>query len=125
MGRRAKEKPKEQRIEAERKRLEKVYAKMTDDRKAVAAGLIERAAFMRIECEDLETFLKENGWTDVFVQKGSDPYDRARPQGQSYQSLNKNYQAIIKLLDSLLPPQTATAEAGDEFGAFVAEREEM
>lgn len=118
-----KTKTKPERIKDEKKRLQAVYSELDPMKKMLAEGLIERAAFMRVECEDLEADLKENGWVEEFQQaKGMDPYDRARPQGQAYQSLNKNYQAIIKQLDSMLP-QTSGPVKEDGFDDFVRGRE--
>lgn len=116
-------KTKPERIKDEKKRLQAVYSELDDVKKMLAEGLIERAAFMRVECEDLEADLKEHGWVEEFRQaKGMDPYDRARPQGQAYQSLNKNYQAIIKQLDAMLPQGMPQAK-DDGFDAFVRGRE--
>ena len=115
---------KEDRIENEKRRLARFYRKIDPAKKGIAVGLIERAAFMRVECEDLELDLLENGWTEPFQQSEKlDPYDRARPQGQAYQQLNANYQKIIKQLDGMLPQEEKKPE-GDGFEAFVNERED-
>ena len=116
-------KTKKSRIKSEKKRLLALYAGLPEDKKLLAAGLIERAAFMRVELEDLEADLQENGWTEPFSQGNQDPYDRARPQGQSYSTLNSNYQKIIKLLDGMLPEEPVKAE-GDGFEDFVEGRDE-
>ena len=118
-------KEKDSRISAEKRRLTKLYKNMEKNKKAIAAGLIERAAFMRIECEDLELYLSENGWTEQFQQSPNcPPYDRARPQGQAYQTLNKNYQSIIKQLDSMLPATKEAAPKDDGFDSFVQGRDD-
>lgn len=117
-------KPKSTRINTEKRRLTKLYKDMDDAKKAIAVGLIERAAFMRVECEDLEIFLQENGWTEKFSQGNQEPYDRARPQGQAYQTLNANYQKIIKQLDAMLPRETPQPK-DDGFNAFVNGRDEI
>ena len=90
------------------------------------AGLIDQAAFMRVECEDMAEDLRENGWTEPFRQSERlEPYDRARPIGQAYNSTNANYQKIIKQLTTLLPkPDTAPRQEDDGFGSFVRERDE-
>ena len=116
-------KSKKNRIKAEKNRLLDLYAGLPDDKKLLAAGLIERAAFMRVELEDLEADLQVNGWPEPFSQGNQEPYDRARPQGQSYASLNSNYQKIIKLLDGMLPETPAKAES-DGFEDFVEGRDE-
>jgi len=119
-------KSKASRIKAEKKRLEQNYAELSQAKKEVAQGLIERAAFMRIELEDLEADLAENGWVEKFSQGNQEPYDRARPQGQTYNAMNGNYQKIIKQLDSMLPrEESRPKEENDGFDDFVSGRDEV
>lgn len=120
----AKKKAKSTRIKREITKLSALYADLEPARETVAAGLIERAAFMRVELEDLETFLALNGWTEKFSQGDQEPYDRARPQGQTYQTMNGNYQKIIKQLDAMLPKVEA-APKDDGFDGFVEGRVEV
>lgn len=118
-------KTKKSRVSAEKKRLAQLYADLPENKKHLAAGLIERAAFMRVELEDLEAFLAENGWTELFSQGNQDPYDRARPQGQTYNTMNANYQKIIKQLDALLPRDEIPKQVGDDgFDDFVYGRDD-
>ena len=119
-------KKKETRIKAEKERLLEIYQELPQKKAELAIGLIERAAFMRVECEDLEADLRENGWTEPFQQSEKvEPYDRARPQGQSYQTLNANYQKIIKQLDAMLPPAESAARPKDDgFEDFVTGRDD-
>lgn len=118
-------KTKESRIKAEKKRLSANYADLPPARKAVAEGLIIRAAFMRIELEDLEADLLVNGWTELFSQGKQEPYARARPQGQTYNSVNANYQKIIKQLDGMLPKENVpTGDQDDGFDDFVTGRDD-
>ena len=119
-------KKKETRIKAEKERLLEIYQELPQKKADLAIGLIERAAFMRVECEDLEADLWENGWTEPFQQSEKmEPYDRARPQGQSYQTLNANYQKIIKQLDAMLPPAESAARPKDDgFEDFVTGRDD-
>lgn len=113
------------RIRKEKNRLLKFYKDLDPTKKGIAAALIERAAFMRVQLEDLETDLNENGWTEKFQQGNAPAYDRARPAGQTYNSLNGNYQKIIKQLDAMLPELPAAAPEDDGFEAFVLERPEV
>ena len=120
-------KSKGSRIKAEKERLTVNYADLPPARKAIADGLINRAAFMRVELEDLEADLLANGWTEPFQQgKNQEPYDRARPQGQTYNAVNGNYQKIIKQLDSLLPKDDVPAgDPDDGFDDFVNGRDDL
>lgn len=114
----------DQRIKKEKARLSKFYKDMAPEKKGIAVGLIERAAFMRVQCEDLEIDLNENGWTELFQQSEKvDPYTRARPEGQTYNTLNANYQKIIKQLDGMLP-KTEPKPADDGMDDFIDGREE-
>lgn len=118
-------KTKANRIKAEKKRLEANYADLPRERKAIAEGLIYRAAFMRVELEDLEEDLLVNGWTEPFSQGKQEPYDRARPQGQTYNAVNANYQKIIKQLDAMLPKDDKpSGDPDDGFDDFVSGRDD-
>ena len=126
MAKEARTKTKDERIRGEKSRLNRIYKDIDKNKKKLAAGLIERAAFMRIECEGLEADLIENGWTEQFQQSEKlEPYDRARPQGQAYQQLNANYQKVIKQLDALLPQVKQSGREDDGFADFVNGRDEL
>ena len=113
----------EQRIRKEKTRLSKFYKELPPEKKGVCAGLIERAAFMRIQLEILEENLNEKGWTEWFKQGDAPAYERARPAGQLYNTLNANYQKIIKQLDAMLP-EIVEAPEEDPFDEFVSERDD-
>ena len=99
---------------------------MPPESAGTVAGLIDQAAFMRIECEDMEKDIRENGWTEKFQQSEKlEPYDRARPIGQAYNTTNANYQKIIRQLTLLLPKSKAEPKQEDDgFAGFVSERDE-
>ena len=120
------EKTKADRIKAEKRKLAKNYADLPKSRKSIADGLIQRAAFMRVELEDLEADLQENGWTELFSQGNQEPYNRARPQGQTYNAVNANYQKIIKQLDAMLPKdERPVGDPDDGFDSFVNGRDDL
>lgn len=117
-------KTKEERIRGEKNRLTRLFKELPEKKKKLTVGLIERAAFMRVELEDLEADLKENGWTESFQQsKNLEPYDRARPQGQTYNTMNTSYQKIIKQLHDMLPQEAAQKQQDDGFEEFVIGRD--
>lgn len=124
MPKAAREKTKEERIRGEKNRLTKLFKELPEKKKKLTVGLIERAAFMRVELEDLELDLKENGWTESFQQsKNLEPYDRARPQGQTYNTMNTSYQKIMKQLHDMLPQEQTQKAQDDGFEAFVIGRD--
>lgn len=120
-------KTKETRIKREKSRLRKIFRNLPQDAARTVEGLIDQAAFMRIECEDMAEDIRQNGWTEKFQQSERvPPYDRARPIGQAYNSTNANYQKVVKQLTALLPKPKAEGEQEDDgFAQFIATRDEL
>ena len=117
-------KTKEERIRSEKNRLNRLFKGLEEKKKKLAVGLIERAAFMRVELEDLEADLKENGWTEPFQQSEKvEPYDRARPQGQTYNTMNASYQKIMRQLHDMLTQEPVKAK-DDGFEDFITGRDD-
>ena len=103
-----KELSKSERITNEEKRLRKNYNDIQSDKLAIVDGLIRRAAYMRVTLEDMEIDLDTNGFYELFSQsENQEPYERERPVARQYQTMNKNYQSIIKQLADLLPKEVS------------------
>lgn len=111
---------KDERINAEEKRLRQSYKDIPKENATVTDGLIRRAAYMRVTLEDYEKDLDDNGYVEKFSQSPSTPpYDRERPVARLYNSMNKNYQSIIKQLNDLLPNEPVKPkEDSDGFDEF-------
>ena len=119
---RKKELTKADRINAEEKRLRTIYKNIDKDNKAIIDGLIQRAAYMRVALEDYERDLDEKGYVEMFTQSPSTPpYERERPVARLYNTMNKNYQSIIKQLGDLVPKEVKAVE-DDGFTDFIAQR---
>lgn len=119
-----KELTKAERISKEEERLRKNYKEIKVDKLAIVDGLIRRAAFMRVTLEDMENDLDTGGFYELFSQsENQDPYERERPVARQYQSMNKNYQSIIKQLSDLLPKESPKTEGDDGFESFVMSRD--
>ena len=94
---------KQKRIKKELSKLKKVYKDIPKDKMIIVDGLINRAAFMRISLEDMELDIHKDGFVEMFSQsERQKPYERERPVARLYNSMNKNYQSIIKELTSHL-----------------------
>jgi hypothetical protein len=114
-----KELSKDERISKEEKRLRRIYKNIGKDQKAIIDGLIQRAAYMRITLEEWEKDIDENGYIEMFTQsEKTDPYERERPVARLYNTMNKNYQSIIKQLTDLVPKEEPKNE-DDGFDEFV------
>lgn len=113
------EKTKAERTSAEKNRLNRIYKDISKENKSIIEGLINRAAFMRVTLEDMEEDLDENGFVEPFSQSEKlDPYERERPVARLYNTMNKNYQSIIKQLSDLLPKEKVV-EKDDGFEDFI------
>lgn len=115
----------DERILKEVRRLNRIYKNIDKDSKAIIDGLIKRAAYMRVTLEDWEEDIIENGCTEMFTQSvNTPPYERERPVARLYNTMNANYQKIIKQLSDLVPKQEAKTK-DDGFDAFINGRDEL
>lgn len=118
-----KELTKDERIKKEERRLKRIYKNIDKDNKAIIEGLIRRAAYMLVTLEDWEKDIMENGVTEMFTQsEKTEPYERERPVARLYNTMNANYQKIIKQLGDLVPKEVKVVE-DDGFKDFIAQRD--
>lgn len=111
---------KQSRISAEITRLTEIYSDLDSNSLASLTGLIERAAYMRVTLEDYEADLDGKGYVENFRQSPDLPgYERLRPVASLYNTMNKNYQGVIKLLTDALPEPVAP-DAGEEIKRFAS-----
>jgi hypothetical protein len=111
-------------IKKEKSRLAKQFKEIDKKSRAVVDGLIEQAAFLRVQLQELADNININGTTELFAQgKDQEPYERQRPAANVYNSMNANYQKIIKQLNELLPKPVKNTEVKDGFRDFVNGRD--
>ena len=107
---------------AEIERLNKLYSNIPENKKKLVEGLIVQAARLRISLDELWEDLKKNGNTEPFKQNADGvEFQRERPESKIFIARDKNYLAIIKKLDELLPAEETKgglsklmADANDE-----------
>lgn len=88
------------------RRLNRIYQGLPPKQLAIAQGLIIEAARLRARLDYLWEDLQEKGETELFSQsKDTPPYERERPASRTYTATNKSYQAIIKQLNDMVPPE--------------------
>lgn len=112
----------ERKIKKEQKRLLELFQDIEPTKKELVLGLIERAAFIRVQLDELEDDLNTYGWTEWFSQGDQEPYKRKRPEAEVYNQTGGNYQKIIRQLTDLLP-KSVDVPPDDGFEAFVTSRE--
>lgn len=91
--------------QGELRRLKKLYSDIPENKKELVDGLLVQASRLRVSLNQLWEDLQENGETEVFKQ-GNDAFKRERPESKIFTARDKNYQAIMKQLDALLPART-------------------
>lgn len=106
----------EERIELEKKRLDDIFSSIDADKKDVAQGLIDEAAFMRVTLQDLKEEINENGTIDIMPQ-GEYSIRRQSPEVQTYNTMIQRYNTTYKELFNLLPKEKSEL-VDDEFEYF-------
>lgn len=97
------EKTKEQRIKSEKSRLKRIFKELDENKKNLVTPLIEKAAFMSVELDDLQETIEQDGWTSEY-KNGENQYGTKKsPEADTYIALSKNYAAVIKQLTDLVP----------------------
>lgn len=90
-------------ISAEFQRIIVYFETLDENEKAVIDPLIRNAAFMRVALDDLQEIIAEQGPVEAY-QNGNNQFGMKQSAAlQSYNSLVKNYAAVIKTLFGLLP----------------------
>lgn len=92
------------RIKDEKARLLQLFADADENKLDLARGLIERAAYITVNLQDLEVELSEKGWTEEY-QNGKDQIGVKRSAAADVHiSLTKNLSTIMKQLLDIVPP---------------------
>ncbi len=95
---------KQERIVAEETRLRQVFGDLPMEQARIVEGLICEAAYMRVTLQEYRADLDEKGYVESFTQsEKTAPYERERPVARLYNTMNKNYQSIVKILTDMLP----------------------
>lgn len=82
------------------------------ERWRLVEGLIQRAAFLRVELEDLEVDLNANGSVEEYqASPNSLPMTRIRAAAQHYDKMVRAYTTVCKQLVELIPVQAGQASA--------------
>ena len=101
-------KPPKSREEIEYERLNEHYIDIPANKRSLVDGLIHQAARLRVQLDDLWEDIKLKGTVEEFQQKNDGvTFNRERPESKIFIQSDKNYLAIIKKLDEMLPAKEA------------------
>ena len=113
--------PEDPRISREYKLLYETYKELPKNRMRLARKLIVRAAFMAVTLGDLEVKISAEGCTSEY-QNGENQWGTKKsPEIDVYNTMVKNYAAVIKQLADMLPEEER-GPADDGFETFVSAR---
>lgn len=93
------------RIKKEFQRIIIFFEELDENQKAVINPLVQNAAFMRVTLDDLQKIISEQGPVEHYQNGAHQSGVKQSAALQSYNSLIKNYTAVVKNLISLLPPE--------------------
>lgn len=99
-------------------KLNKIFKNLPEDKKKLAEGLKEQAAFMVSTLAELQEILNNDGAVELFEQ-GTQKMLREHPAAKTYNSMIKNYTTVCKQLFDMIPDPDAGKQAEDELMAFV------
>lgn len=116
---------KEKLIKEEKKKLNGIFTAMPIKTKKCVSSLIDNAAFMAASLKELRRIINAKGYTEAYQNGENQKGIKKSAEVDIYNNLSKNYMSIMKQLLDLLPKTEALAAAKDEFGDFVAGREDV
>ena len=105
----------EKRIAEERNQLIE-YFNNTEDK--LALKLIDNASFMRVTLQDLENHINKNGVKEEWSNGANQFGVRESVESQVYKNMIKNYTAVIKQLNDMLPKKNRENNKLEEFKEF-------
>ncbi len=109
---------KDLRIKKETKRLKSAFKLIPANEKKCVEGLFDKAAFMAISLEDLQSIINNNGYVDEY-QNGQNQFGTKKSaEVDIYNTMVKNYTTVIKNLVDLLPNHEKDIE-NDEVLKFI------
>ena len=91
-------------IKEEFQRIFVFFEDLGENEKSLVIPLIQNCSFMRVTLEDLQEIIRKEGPVETYCN-GQNQYGRKQSAAlQSYNTMIKNYAAIVKNLIGLLPP---------------------
>lgn len=93
-------------VDREISRLDKIFSKIEPNKKKIVEGLIIQSARLKILLDEMWIDITEGGDYELFSQSEKlEPYERERPVAKLYNSRDQSYQKVIRQLIDLLPEE--------------------
>lgn len=97
------EKAKEELIDKELKKLKRIFTKIDAKVKKAVENLMYNAAFMSVTLQLLQTEINKNGAVSEYKNGENQFGTKKSPEIEIYNTMIKNYSAVMKQLTDLLP----------------------
>lgn len=120
------EKSKDDIIKAEKRKLAGIYTRLDKKTKKSVDSLMDEAAFMAASLYELRKIINEKGYTEEYQNGANQKGIKKCSEVEIYNTMIKNYSAIIKQLTDLLPKEQEknTPPQDDGFEGFVNGRDD-
>lgn len=90
-------------IKKEYKKLTNIYKNLDENKKKIILPLIQKAAFMHVELEELQSIITKDGCVCEYQNGENQKGTKKTPEVDIYNTMVKNYASIIKHLTDLVP----------------------
>lgn len=106
------------RITKEKNKLYKLFETNNIERKHIINRLVDRASFLLILSEDMETQIKEEDLT-ILTINSSQSFTKSNPLLKDYRDTVKSYQTVLKQLVDLTKNDNQLNDDPDELEEFL------
>ena len=119
-------KSKDEIIKAEKRKLAGIYTRLDKKTKKSVDSLVDEAAFMAASLYELRKIIDEKGYTEESQNGANQKGVKKCSEVEIYNTMIKNYSAIVKQLTDLIPKETAKSaqNMSDGFEDFINERDD-
>lgn len=107
---------KEEEISKNFKKLKRIFRFLDKDRRSFAEKLCRKAAFMDVTLDEMQAQITAEGYVVEAVNGNGFRVKMDHPAVKTYNTMIKNYTAVMKQLADLLPEGS---EEADEIMAFM------
>ena len=112
-------------VKKEYKKLSGIYTRLDTKMKKVVDPLLREAAFMAASLYELRQIINAKGYTEAYQNGANQKGIKKSSEVEIYNTMIKNYSAIMKQLTDLLPKDDLKKSDDDGFDDFVQGREDI
>ena len=112
-------------VKKEYKKLSGIYTRLDTKMKKVVDPLLREAAFMAASLYELRQIINEKGYTEAYQNGANQKGIKKSSEVEIYNTMIKNYSAIMKQLTDLRPKDDLKKSDDDGFDDFVQGREDI